>query len=82
MVELGRKDAGPAELRSRAESCPESAHRAGALFLVDEHVQRAVEVNADGVHLGQEGVGVAKARSLLLEFRGMNSVAYLALQRW
>jgi thiamine-phosphate pyrophosphorylase len=37
---------------------------AGALFLVNDRVDLALEVGADGVHLGQDDLPVAAARSL------------------
>lgn len=40
-------------------------HRYGALFLVNDRVDFAIAVDADGVHLGQQDLPVAVARNLL-----------------
>jgi thiamine-phosphate pyrophosphorylase len=42
-----------------------AAHRAGALFIVNDHVDIAVAVDADGVHLGQEDLPLAEARTII-----------------
>jgi thiamine-phosphate pyrophosphorylase len=41
------------------------ANKYGALFIVNDHVDVAKEVGADGVHLGQEDMSVADARKIL-----------------
>jgi thiamine-phosphate pyrophosphorylase len=40
-------------------------HRYGALFLVNDRVDLALAVDADGVHLGQQDMPIALARQLL-----------------
>lgn len=50
------------EVASRAR---ELCQRYGALFLVNDRVDLALAVGADGVHLGQEDMPVAVARRLL-----------------
>lgn len=39
--------------------------RAGALFIVNDHTDIAMAVDADGVHLGQDDLPLAQARKLL-----------------
>jgi thiamine-phosphate pyrophosphorylase len=41
------------------------ARCAGALFIVNDHADIAVAVDADGVHLGQDDLPIASARKLL-----------------
>jgi len=41
------------------------ARQAGALFVVNDHADIAVAVDADGVHLGQDDLPIAYARMLL-----------------
>lgn len=65
LVQLRRKQSQPEELRELAVRCLESAHDGGALFLLDDHVDLAREVGADGVHIGQADLSPAAARSLL-----------------
>lgn len=40
-------------------------HNYGALFIINDRVDLALAVNADGVHLGQQDIPVAMARQLL-----------------
>ena len=42
-----------------------TARRAGALFVVNDHTDIAVAVDADGVHLGQDDLLIKYARELL-----------------
>jgi hydroxyethylthiazole kinase/thiamine-phosphate diphosphorylase len=42
-----------------------ACHRHGALFLINDRVDLALAVAADGVHLGQDDIPVAAARRLL-----------------
>jgi thiamine-phosphate pyrophosphorylase len=65
MVQLRRKQSRPEELTQLAVRCRDSAHDGGALFLVDDHVDLALEIEADGVHIGQSDLGPAEARSRL-----------------
>jgi len=41
------------------------AHRGGALFIVNDHADIALVVDADGVHLGQDDLPIDAARKLL-----------------
>ncbi|MHB8312554.1 MAG: thiamine phosphate synthase [Candidatus Dormibacteria bacterium] len=65
LVQLRRKGVPPEQLVALAANCREVCHAAGALFLVDDHVELAAAAGADGVHLGQEDTSVAEARSRL-----------------
>jgi len=58
--DLGRNDIIPCCKRIR-ELCDEY----GALFLVDDDVDFALFVNADGVHIGEHDVSIEEARSKL-----------------
>lgn len=51
-------------LRLGRELC-DLCHRYNALFIMNDRVDLALAVNADGVHLGQQDVPVALARQLL-----------------
>jgi len=48
-----------------AQQLCDLCHRYGALFLVNDRVDIALAVNADGVHLGQTDMPMAQARQLL-----------------
>jgi thiamine-phosphate pyrophosphorylase len=43
----------------------ELCHQYGALFIINDRVDLAVGVNADGVHLGQQDIPIALARDIL-----------------
>jgi thiamine-phosphate pyrophosphorylase len=48
-----------------AQQLVQLCHHYGALFIVNDRVDLALAVNADGVHLGQQDLPVAIARQLL-----------------
>lgn len=48
-----------------AERLCQLCHQYGALFIVNDRVDLALAVNADGVHLGQQDVPIAMAREML-----------------
>jgi thiamine-phosphate pyrophosphorylase len=43
--------------------------RAGALLIINDHIDIALAVDADGVHLGQEDLPLAEARALVTRWR-------------
>ena len=49
----------------RAQELCELCHSYGALFIVNDRVDVALAVNADGVHLGQQDVPISLARQVL-----------------
>lgn len=65
IVQLRDKDAGPEELRDAAATFRSAAHRHGALFVLNDDPALAAEVDADGVHVGQEDASPARARRLV-----------------
>ncbi len=65
VVQLRRKQASPEELHQLAQRCRDRAREGGALFLVDDYPELALEVDADGVHLGQDDLDPTRARQLL-----------------
>ncbi|WP_416673305.1 thiamine phosphate synthase [Egbenema bharatensis] len=48
-----------------AKALKELCHRYDALFVINDRIDLAIAVDADGVHLGQQDVPVALARQLL-----------------
>jgi thiamine-phosphate pyrophosphorylase len=52
-------------LRGAAVSLVERCRVAGVLFIVNDDPQLAVELDADGVHVGQGDVAVARAREIV-----------------
>ena len=65
VVQLRDRTLDPDALRGEAEACAAAAARCGVLFLVNDSVELARAVGADGVHLGQGDGAVAEARAAL-----------------
>jgi len=65
MVQLRDKDAPSGHVLRVAERLIARARRAGVTFIVNDRVDLAVAVGADGVHLGQDDLPARLARPLL-----------------
>ena len=65
MVQLRDKDAPSGHVLRVAERLIARARRAGVTFIVNDRVDLAVAVEADGVHLGQDDLPARQARPLL-----------------
>jgi thiamine-phosphate pyrophosphorylase len=52
-------------LREAAGHAAELCEERGALFVVNDHPEIAVQVGADGVHVGQDDMAVAQARAIV-----------------
>lgn len=65
MVQLRDKDSPSGRLLPVAERLLTRARRAGVTFVVNDRVDLAVAVGADGVHLGQDDLPARLARPLL-----------------
>lgn len=63
-VQLREKDLPPRDLLPLARRLRLAAHRAGALFFVNDRLDLALVAEADGVHLGPDDLPVAAARRL------------------
>jgi thiamine-phosphate pyrophosphorylase len=62
IVQLRNKRAAPADLLDTAVEVGRYARAHGALFIVNDHLDLAVEAGADGVHLGQDDLSLEAAR--------------------
>jgi thiamine-phosphate pyrophosphorylase len=49
--------------RKMREAIPPADHQAGALFILNDYPELASEMGADGVHVGQDDLSVAEART-------------------
>ena len=65
MVQLRRKYASGSELFSWAIRIQELCRQHEALFVVNDRVDIAMAMHADGVHLGQDDLPAAAARAML-----------------
>ena len=64
-IQLRMKEAGDAEAEATALEVQALCKEHGATFIVDDRVELAKKLNADGVHLGKNDMPVAEARQLL-----------------
>jgi thiamine-phosphate pyrophosphorylase len=65
IVQYRNKRASAVERRTQARVLQTIAHRHGALFVVNDDLDLAVELEADGVHLGRDDGDIAVARKRL-----------------
>lgn len=65
IVQLRDKDAPPATFYAKALRFRELTAAHGVLLIINDHVAIARDVQADGVHLGQEDMSLAQARDQL-----------------
>jgi thiamine-phosphate pyrophosphorylase len=65
VLQLRQKKVPPSQLQALAHALRELTARAGVPFVVNDHVELAKLVKADGVHLGQDDSPVAAARDRL-----------------
>jgi thiamine-phosphate pyrophosphorylase len=65
IVQLRDKRLSEDDLTAAARSAHALCARLGALFVVNDHPAVALEVGADGVHVGQDDMPVARVRDLV-----------------
>jgi thiamine-phosphate pyrophosphorylase len=65
LVQLRDKRGGTREMVAQARAIKAALTPSGVPFIVNDRVDVALAAGADGVHLGQEDMGVADARRLL-----------------
>ncbi len=65
LVQYRDKTANDIKKLTEAQELCQICHRYGALFIVNDRVDIAIAVGADGVHLGQDDITINLARQLL-----------------
>ena len=65
LLQLREKELGMEELRAEGEKVKALCRKYKVPFLVDDNVEAAKILGADGVHLGQEDEAIQKARAVL-----------------
>ncbi|MCT7949390.1 thiamine phosphate synthase [Ancylothrix sp. C2] len=65
LVQYRDKESEDCERLRNAKILCNLCHRYGALFIINDRVDLALAVDADGVHLGQQDVPIAMARQML-----------------
>ena len=64
-VQLREKDASHDEIVRLANELLPICRKAGVPFVIDDEVEIALEVGADGVHVGQDDMACERARAML-----------------
>ena len=64
-IQLRMKDASPEEILPIAEEALAMCREYHATFIIDDHVELAKQIKADGVHLGKFDMPIAEARRIL-----------------
>lgn len=64
LVQLREKDLNAMQFRRLAGKARELTVRYNALLIINDHLDVAIDVGADGVHLGQEDMAIADARAV------------------
>ena len=62
---MREKELPEADVQKEAEELLELCHRYGVKLILDDDVELAAKVGADGVHIGQSDMGLAHAREIL-----------------
>ena len=65
MIQLRDKTSSRSHLLQKARICRDMTRKAGVLLIINDHVDIAMAVHADGVHLGQDDFPLNEARKLL-----------------
>jgi thiamine-phosphate pyrophosphorylase len=65
VVQLRDKGASDSDIVAAGRILRDVCHEAGALFLVNDRPDLAVECEADGVHVGQDDMAIAEARAVV-----------------
>lgn len=77
-IQLREKNLTGRELVEAGRALKELAHRYGATFIVNDRVDIALAVDADGVHLGQDDLPVTLARQIM----GPDKIIGLSTHSW
>ncbi len=65
MIQLREKTISDSEYISMAGEIRDLTAKRGTLFIINDRVNVAVELNADGVHLGQHDTSVSEAKAII-----------------
>lgn len=76
LVQLRLKNRGHSEVLDIALETQKICREYGATFIINDHLEIAREINADGVHLGKSDENHIKARKLLGDNKIIGGTAY------
>lgn len=80
LVQYRHKSAGAAVRKDQASALLQVCRRHGIAFVINDHVELCVELDADGVHVGGTDVSVAQARARVGEKKIVGASCYGTLQ--
>lgn len=69
VIQYREKDKKAGEMYRECQAIREMTRAAGAVFIVNDHIDLAMLIDADGVHVGQDDLPVAAVRQLVGEGR-------------
>jgi thiamine-phosphate pyrophosphorylase len=81
LVQYRNKTAAEDLRHEQAKALHELCRRYGATFIINDHVELAREIDADGVHIGADDAGVAAVRTRLGRGKIICASCYNNLQR-
>ncbi len=70
IIQYRDKDVSDVDFLAKAWKIREVTREKGMIFIINDRVSVAREIDADGVHLGQDDISIADARKIL----GMNAI--------
>lgn len=65
IIQLRDKDSSKRDVREKARELRRLTRKHDVLFIVNDHIDIAMEVDADGIHLGQDDLSLAEARKMM-----------------
>jgi thiamine-phosphate pyrophosphorylase len=65
IIQLRDKKSSKREVLAKARALRELTRRYGVTFIVNDHIDVALAVDADGIHIGQDDLPLAEARKLV-----------------
>jgi thiamine-phosphate pyrophosphorylase len=65
IIQLRDKDSSKQAVLEKAKRLREATRKHGALFIVNDHIDIALAVDADGIHLGQDDLPLREARKIV-----------------
>ncbi|MBP1992177.1 thiamine phosphate synthase [Paenibacillus eucommiae] len=65
IIQLRDKSGNKQEILRKAHALRELTRKHGVTFIVNDHIDIALEADADGIHLGQDDLPLAEARKLV-----------------
>ncbi|MFC0558114.1 thiamine phosphate synthase [Halalkalibacter alkalisediminis] len=65
IIQLRDKTSSKREILQKAKALRELTHKYGVTFIVNDHIDVSLAVDADGIHIGQDDLPLAEARKIV-----------------